>query len=85
MTTQKTPHEHDYLADIKHELNELKKNVKGIKQDFVDQISHTAHKIPEAIHHGEEKVVQAVEANPLATVGIAAAVGFILGAIFTRK
>ncbi len=81
--TQKT--EHNYDVDIKREFNELKKNLNDLKDIYLTQASKAAHKVPEAIQEGEERLIEAVEIHPLSSIAIAAAVGFMMGAIFAKK
>ncbi|HLF67476.1 MAG TPA: hypothetical protein VI522_07655 [Gammaproteobacteria bacterium] len=77
--------EHNYELEIKKEIHALKDNLVDLKDSYVKQATHMANKVPEAIQKGEDKVVEAVEAHPLKSVGIAAAVGFVMGALFNRK
>lgn len=85
MPHRKEHENEDYAAELRHEINDLKKNIRDIKENFRDQLTSAAHKIPDAIHQGEERVAQKVQDNPLSSVGVAAAVGFVLGALFIGR
>lgn len=71
--------------DIQKEIDDLKHNINDLKELFIKKITKTADRVPEAFHKGEERIVQQVEANPMQSVGFAAAIGFVLGALFTCK
>jgi ElaB/YqjD/DUF883 family membrane-anchored ribosome-binding protein len=71
--------------EFQKELDDLKHNINDLKDLFIKKISKTADKVPQAIHMGEDRLIQSVEANPLGSVGLAALVGFVLGALFTCK
>ena len=71
--------------EFQKEIDELKHNINDLKELFIKKLTKTADKVPQAIHMGEERLVQTVETNPLASVGLAAAVGFVLGALFTGR
>ncbi len=78
-------HKSDHNLEFKKELEELKDNIHDLKELVIKKVSKSAQKVPEAIHENEEKVAQRIEEHPFSSVGIAAAVGFVLGALFTRK
>jgi ElaB/YqjD/DUF883 family membrane-anchored ribosome-binding protein len=63
---------------IQQEIDDLKKTIKDLKELFIQKIAVTAYK-------GEERILQQLEEKPMQSVGLAAAVGFILGAIFTSR
>jgi ElaB/YqjD/DUF883 family membrane-anchored ribosome-binding protein len=78
-------HKQDPSQDFQKEIDDLKNNVSDLKALFVKKISRTAESVPQAIHMGEERIAQAVETHPFSSVGLAAAVGFIIGALVTGK
>lgn len=78
-------HKHESEHEFQKEIDILKNNINDLKELFLKKLSRTADKVPEALHAGEERVIQQVEMHPLSSIGLAAAVGFVLGALFTGK
>jgi len=68
-------------SGLEHEINELKENLIELKDGFIEQ----AADIAAAAHKSEDKLIEAIEAHPLTTLGLAAAIGFIFGFLVTRK
>lgn len=78
-----TSHKHD--PELQKELDDLKHNINDLKALFIKKISQTADKVPQAIQMGEDKIQDRIETHPFSSVGFAAAIGFIVGALFTCK
>ncbi len=76
---------HEQQHEFQKEIDDLKNNIIDLKQLCLKKITRTADKVPEAIQKGEERLVQQVEENPIQSVGFAALIGFVLGALFTSK
>lgn len=76
---------HDTDHDIQKEIDELKHNIKDLKALFIKKVTNVADRVPEAYHQGEDRVREQVETHPFQSVGFAAAIGFIVGALFTNK
>lgn len=71
--------------EIQSEIDELKRNIKDLKDQYLKKMLSLADRVPEAYHEGEDRIRAQVEAHPFHSVGFAAAIGFILGALFTNK
>jgi len=94
-STAKTPVEEDAAADVervKEDLAALKADLarlaKGLKDEATGQISEKASAIYDKLREEGDETTEAlarhVRERPLASLGIALAVGFVLGRLLSR-
>ncbi len=76
---------HDANHEFQKEIDDLKNNINDLKELLIKKVTRVADKVPEAYHQGEERIKEQVETHPMQSVGFAAAIGFVLGALFTCK
>jgi ElaB/YqjD/DUF883 family membrane-anchored ribosome-binding protein len=76
---------HEDELDLRKELTELKNTVAELAQAYIQNMGDKLGDIPAYVKESEEQVVQSMKKHPLACVGTAALVGFLLGAVLTRR
>ncbi|MDP2739828.1 MAG: DUF883 C-terminal domain-containing protein [Pseudorhodobacter sp.] len=85
MATSKTPELPD---DLREQIAILRADLARLTATAVDDVTETVgaarRKAVKSGYEAKDTVVDAVLANPLSAVGIAAGLGFLLG-IFTRR
>lgn len=72
----------------KVELSEIKQAINDLSKRVNEQAHAVGDKIKQSTKTGQEKlghVKDAIEENPIAAVGIAAAVGWVVGRLFKRR
>lgn len=76
----------------KVKLNEIKQAINDLGKDLSKRVNEQAHavsdKIKQSTKVGQKKLNQmrgVIEKNPIAAVGIAAAVGLIIGRLFKSR
>jgi ElaB/YqjD/DUF883 family membrane-anchored ribosome-binding protein len=74
--TKKYPRNH-----FDDEVDELKEHLIHIKDTFVEHVADAA----DAAQKSEDKLIESVETHPLVSLGLSAAVGFLLGILVARK
>ena len=71
--------------NLSKELNELRETIGELVKAYAQNVEDKLEKVPAYLRKEEEQLAKSVQEHPLKGIGIAAFIGFILGAILCRK